>query len=50
MSEQAAPQIPFRYTAELAGEIEQAWQERWAAEGAFHADNPVGDLAGRAAS
>jgi leucyl-tRNA synthetase len=37
---------PHRYTAALAGEIEQRWQDRWAAEGTFHADNPTGDLAG----
>ncbi|MGO1835520.1 MAG: class I tRNA ligase family protein, partial [Actinomycetaceae bacterium] len=37
---------PYRYTAALAGEIEQRWQDRWAAEGTFHADNPTGDLAG----
>jgi leucyl-tRNA synthetase len=37
---------PHRYTAALAGEIEQRWQDRWAAEGTFHADNPAGDLAG----
>ncbi len=37
---------PYRYTSALAGEIEQRWQERWAAEGTFEAPNPVGDLAG----
>ncbi|SJM59254.1 Leucyl-tRNA synthetase [Actinomycetales bacterium JB111] len=37
---------PHRYTAALAGELEQRWQDRWAAEGTFHADNPSGDLAG----
>ena len=36
----------FRYTAELANEIEAHWQERWEEEGAFYAANPVGDLAG----
>ena len=36
----------YRYTAELAGEIETKWQDRWEAEGTFHADNPVGELAG----
>ena len=35
---------PHRYTAAMAGEIEEAWQERWAAEGTFAAPNPVGDL------
>ncbi|MGC5616525.1 leucine--tRNA ligase [Georgenia sp. Z1491] len=37
---------PHRYTAALAGEIEQRWQDRWAAEGTFHAHNPTGPLAG----
>lgn len=36
----------FRYTADLANEIEAHWQERWEEEGAFYAANPVGDLAG----
>ncbi|WP_229051430.1 leucine--tRNA ligase [Aeromicrobium sp. Leaf350] len=35
----------FRYTAALAAEIEQRWQDRWEAEGTFHAVNPEGDLA-----
>ena len=35
----------FRYTAELAGEIERAWQQQWAQDGTFHVDNPVGALA-----
>lgn len=34
-----------RYTAELAAEIEQRWQDRWESEGTFHAANPEGDLA-----
>jgi leucyl-tRNA synthetase len=33
-----------RYTAALAEQIEQAWQERWEREGIFCAPNPVGDL------
>ncbi len=37
-----------RYTAELAAEIEQRWQDRWESEGTFHAANPEGDLAGAA--
>ncbi|MDY5153217.1 leucyl-tRNA synthetase [Actinobaculum suis] len=37
---------PYRYTAELANEIEARWQERWQQEGTFNADNPVGNLAG----
>ncbi|HJT90966.1 MAG TPA: leucine--tRNA ligase [Mycobacterium sp.] len=34
-----------RYTAELAGEIEHAWQQRWADSGTFNVPNPVGSLA-----
>ncbi|WP_188043243.1 leucine--tRNA ligase [Changpingibacter yushuensis] len=37
---------PFRYTANLASQIEAQWQERWDSEGTFNASNPVGDLAG----
>jgi len=36
---------PFRYTADLAGEIELRWQERWAASGTFNSPNPSGPLA-----
>lgn len=36
---------PYRYTAELAGAIEAAWQAEWARRGTFNVDNPVGDLA-----
>ena len=32
----------FRYTAELAGQIETAWQDRWEAEETFCAPNPAG--------
>lgn len=42
----AAEEPRFRYTADLAGQIELAWQDRWEAEGTFHAANPVGDLDG----
>ncbi len=35
----------FRYTAELAGEIEHAWQQNWAQSGTFNVPNPVGSLA-----
>ncbi|MDT5094609.1 MAG: leucyl-tRNA synthetase [Mycobacterium sp.] len=35
----------FRYTAELAGKLERAWQQRWAEAGAFNVPNPVGSLA-----
>ncbi len=38
--------VPYRYTAELADQIETAWQERWEKEGTFYSDNPVGALAG----
>jgi leucyl-tRNA synthetase len=36
---------PFRYTAQLANEIEARWQDRWEAEGTFQAPNPTGPLA-----
>jgi leucyl-tRNA synthetase len=35
----------YRYTAELAGEIEHAWQQTWAESGTFNVPNPVGSLA-----
>ncbi|QNG20711.1 leucine--tRNA ligase [Rhodococcus triatomae] len=35
-----------RYTADLAGRIEERWQDRWSESGTFAAPNPVGDLAG----
>jgi leucyl-tRNA synthetase len=41
-----ATSSPYRYTSELAGEIEARWHDRWEAEGTFEAPNPVGDLAG----
>lgn len=34
-----------RYTAELAGQIEQSWQQIWAELGTFNVANPVGSLA-----
>ncbi len=40
---------PHRYTAELAGRIELAWQDRWESEGTFHAPNPSGPWAEPAA-
>ncbi|MEV6300967.1 leucine--tRNA ligase [Actinoplanes sp. NPDC051861] len=43
MSDTETP--PFRYTAALAGQIEQRWQDYWGANGTFHAPNPVGELA-----
>ena len=36
---------PHRYTAELAGQIEVAWQDRWAERGTYHAPNPSGPWA-----
>jgi leucyl-tRNA synthetase len=38
-------ETPHRYTAELAGRIEVAWQDRWEQEGTFHAPNPAGPWA-----
>ena len=49
MSTEAVTQdtVPaYRYTAELAGEIEQRWQKYWNQHGTFYAPNPVGTLAG----
>ncbi len=34
-----------RYGAELANELERAWQETWARSGTFNVPNPVGSLA-----
>ena len=36
---------PFRYTAELAGRLEQHWQHNWQRWGTFDVPNPVGSLA-----
>ncbi|BFU46035.1 leucine--tRNA ligase [Krasilnikovia sp. MM14-A1004] len=44
-SDTTADVPPFRYTAALAGEIEERWQAHWAEHGTFHAPNPVGELA-----
>ena len=38
-------QLPFRYDARLANEIEARWQERWETDGTFHSPNPAGLLA-----
>ncbi|MCK8613859.1 leucine--tRNA ligase [Gordonia sp. C13] len=35
-----------RYTAEVAGELEQRWQQTWSDERVYEAPNPVGPLAG----
>ncbi|WP_068276194.1 leucine--tRNA ligase [Aldersonia kunmingensis] len=34
-----------RYNAQLAGQLERRWQERWRERGTFEAPNPVGPLA-----
>ena len=36
--------VPFRYTADLAREIELRWQDEWAERGTFFAANPTGEL------
>ena len=36
--------VPFRYTAALAQEIELRWQDEWDRRGTFHTPNPVGSL------
>ncbi|HEY3005085.1 MAG TPA: class I tRNA ligase family protein, partial [Kribbellaceae bacterium] len=42
----AEPHVqPYRYTAELAGEIESRWQDRWDAEAVFATPNSAGPLA-----
>ncbi|TSD99286.1 leucine--tRNA ligase [Skermania sp. ID1734] len=44
---QTAGETPqHRYTAELAGQLERRWQQRWRELGTFEAPNPVGPLAG----
>ncbi|QGU05837.1 leucine--tRNA ligase [Corynebacterium comes] len=35
----------FRYTPQLANDIERSWQKYWVDNGTFNAPNPVGDLA-----
>lgn len=41
------PDTPqYRYTAEMAGNLETKWQRIWDETGAFNADNPSGSLAG----
>ncbi|GAB3700732.1 leucine--tRNA ligase [Corynebacterium nasicanis] len=35
----------FRYTPQLANDIERSWQQFWVDNGTFNAPNPVGDLA-----
>src|SRR4051795_10676929 len=36
---------PYRYTASLAGQIEERWQAYWEEHGTFRAPNPAGPLA-----
>lgn len=36
--------VPFRYTAALAQDIELRWQDEWEARGTFYAANPAGPL------
>lgn len=38
-------ETPHRYTAELAGRIEVAWQDRWQERGVYRAPNPAGPWA-----
>ena len=38
-------ETPYRYTAEMAGRIEVAWQDRWQESGTYHAPNPAGPWA-----
>ncbi|MBE1877724.1 leucine--tRNA ligase [Myceligenerans sp. TRM 65318] len=43
----STPEGPrYRYTPELAQEIELRWQDRWEERGTFHAANPSGELTG----
>ena len=45
MTDAAPTDAPaFRYTGDLAEDIERRWQERWDAEGTFEAPNPAGPL------
>jgi leucyl-tRNA synthetase len=41
----AADDVPFRYRAALAAEIEARWQDRWEQDRTFEAPNPAGPLA-----
>ncbi|GHH35537.1 leucine--tRNA ligase [Lentzea cavernae] len=46
MSTDAAEIPAYRYTAELANQIEERWQQYWENHGTYHAPNPVGALKG----
>ena len=50
MSENPQSAPAQRYTAQLAGQIETKWQDRWEELGTFYADNPTGALVGPLAS
>ncbi|WP_319452902.1 MULTISPECIES: leucine--tRNA ligase [unclassified Mycobacterium] len=45
MTDAEADTPQHRYGAELANELERAWQETWALLGTFNVPNPVGSLA-----
>lgn len=47
MSEAMPDQPRYRYNDILANQIETKWQQYWQENGSFHADNLVGDLAGK---
>ncbi|MDM7853799.1 leucine--tRNA ligase [Cellulomonas sp. MW4] len=40
----AGADVPFRYTAALAQDIELRWQDEWERRGTFYAANPTGPL------
>ena len=46
---QQAAEVPFRYTAALAEQIELRWQDTWDRLGTFHTANPTGRLTDGAA-
>ncbi|MGI5503849.1 leucine--tRNA ligase [Lentzea sp. CA-135723] len=46
MSTDAAEIPAYRYTAELANQIEERWQRYWEDHGTYYAPNPVGALKG----
>ncbi|GAB2827400.1 leucine--tRNA ligase [Lentzea nigeriaca] len=46
MSTDAAEIPAYRYTAELANQIEKRWQQYWEDHGTYHAPNPAGALKG----
>ncbi|PMB88789.1 leucine--tRNA ligase [Varibaculum cambriense] len=46
MSNSASDIPAYRYTAQMAGQIEEKWQKYWLDQGTFNADNLVGSLAG----